>query len=206
MGGRAADWFLDIVFGANDRTRARHFKTMDTAAGAVPPGAAGVRFLPFLSGQIAPESRPGANAVFTGLRAAHDRATLYRGVLEGGAFAVRAVFDQILGWCGDPSVIRLTGGGATSALWCGILANVIGRPLESSDAAVEGRGAAIFATVALGLYPDYDAAARALVPITHRHLPDASVAAQYETLYRDWQQVSDATRPLDRRSAGNPLL
>ena len=160
MGGRAADWFLDIVFGANDRTRARHFKTMDTAAGAVPPGAAGVRFLPFLSGQVAPESRPGANGVFTGLRAAHDRATLYRGVLEGGAFAVRAVFDQIHAWCGDPSVIRLTGGGATSALWCDILANMLGRPLESSDAAVEGRGAAIFATVALGLYPDYDAAAQ----------------------------------------------
>lgn len=206
MGGRAADWFLDIVFGANDRTRARHFKVMDGAAGTVAAGAAGVRFLPFLSGQVAPDSRPGANAVFTGLRAAHDRATLYRGVLEGGAFAVRAIFDQIHAWCGDPSVIRLTGGGANSALWCDILANTLGRPLEGSDAAVEGRGAMIFATVALGLHPDYDAAARALVPVKRRHVPDAPLSAQYETLYRDWQQVSDTTRPLDRRSAGNPLL
>ena len=200
MGGRAADWFLDLIFGANDRSRARHFTTMDGEAARVPPGSGGVRFLPFLSGQVAPEMRPGASAVFTGLRTSHDRANAYRAVLEGGAFAIRAIFDQIHTWCGDPAVIRLTGSGARSAIWCEILTNAIGRPVEASDEAVEGRGAAIFAAVALGLYPDYDTAALALVPVKRHYSPDAALTAEYERLYRDWQAVSDATRPLDRRA------
>ena len=177
MGGRAADWFLDLIFGANDRARARHFAAMDAAAARVPAGSGGVRFLPFLSGQVAPESRPGASAVFTGLRTSHDRNNAYRAVLEGGAFAIRSIFDQIHAWCGDPAVIRLTGSGARSPIWCDILANTIGRPLEASDEAVEGRGAAIFASVALGMYPDYDAAARALVPVKHRYEPDDALAS-----------------------------
>ncbi len=206
MGGRAADWFLDLIFGANDRSRARHFVAMDAAASGVPVGSGGVRFLPFLSGQVAPESRPGASAVFTGLRTSHDRSNAYRAVLEGGAFAIRSIFDQIYAWCGEPSVIRLTGSGARSRIWCEILANSIGRTLESSDEAVEGRGAAVFAAVALGLYPDYDAAAAALVPIKKRHVPDAALTAEYEELYRDWQTVSEATRPLDRRTPANFAL
>ncbi len=206
MGGRAADWFLDLIFGANDRARARHFMTMDTAAAAVPAGAGGVRFLPFLSGQVAPESRPGASAVFTGLRTSHDRSNAYRAVLEGGAFAIRAIFDQIHTWCGEPTMLRLTGSGARSRIWCEILANTIGRTIEASDEAVEGRGAAVFAAVALGLYPDYDAAAAKLVPIKQRYEPDDSLKAEYETLYRDWQTVSDTTRPLDRRTPANFAL
>ncbi len=199
MGGRAADWFLDLIFGTSDRSRARHFKAMDAAAARVPAGAAGVRFLPFLSGQVAPAARPGASAVFTGLRTSHDRADTYRAVLEGGAFAIRAIFDQIHAWCGDPAVIRLTGSGSRSAIWCEILANVIGRPLEASDEAVEGRGAAIFAAVALGIFPDYDRAASALVHVKHRYIPDAALTSEYATLYRDWQTVADATQSLDRR-------
>jgi sugar (pentulose or hexulose) kinase len=206
MGGRAADWFLDVVFGADDRARQRHFSALDREAAAVAVGSHGVRFLPFLLGQVAPESRPGASAVFTGMRTGHDRATLYRAVLEGGAFAIRAIFDQIVAWCGEPAVIRLTGGGAYSAVWCEILANALGRRLEASDKAVEGRGAAIFAAVALGLFPDYDAAGRAWVPIERRYEPQPALIDAYETLYRDWQMVSDATRPLDRRTPVNFAL
>src|SRR5258705_13602217 len=104
---------------------------MDAAASTVAPGSGGVRFLPFLSGQVAPESRPGASAVFTGLRTSHDRSNAYRAVLEGGAFAIRAIFDQIRAWCGEPSMIRLTGSGARSKVWCEILANSIGHTLEA---------------------------------------------------------------------------
>lgn len=200
MGGRAADWYLDLLFGPDDRARPRHFAMLDAAAADVRAGSDGVRFLPFLLGQVAPEARPGASAVFTGMRTGHDRATLYRAVLEGGAFAIRAIFDQIHAWCGEPAVVRLTGGGAHSPLWCDILAHALGRTLEASDKAVEGRGAAIFAAVALGLFPDYDAAGRAWVPIKARYAPQPALTETYEKLYRDWQTVADATRPLDRRT------
>jgi sugar (pentulose or hexulose) kinase len=198
MGGRAPDWFLDLIYGANDRSRARHLTAMDGAAMAIAPGAGGIRFLPFLTGQVAPEPRPGASAAFYGLRTAHDRVAMYRAVLEGVAFSIRSIFDPIHASCGEPSVIRLTGSGARSATWCDILANVLNRTLEASDEAVEGRGAAIFATVALGLYPDYDSAGEALARVARRHAPDPTLASTYAELYEHWRAVVAATRPLDR--------
>ncbi len=61
----------------------------------------------------------------------------------------------------------------------------------------------MFAAVALGLYPDYDAAAAKLVPVKQRYEPDPKLTAEYATLYLDWLTVSDATRPLDRRTPAN---
>jgi xylulokinase len=203
MGGRAADWFLDLIYGANDRARARHFTAMDRAAMAIAPGAGGIRFLPFLTAQVAPELRPGATAAFHGLRAGHDRVAMHRAVLEGVAFSIRSIFAPIHAACGEPSIIRLTGSGARSAVWCDILANVLNRTLEASDEAVEGRGAATFAAVALGLYPDYDRAGAALARVTRHHAPDPTVAAVYGDLYPDWCAVVAATRPLDRVARAN---
>jgi sugar (pentulose or hexulose) kinase len=197
MAGRAADWLLDVVYGVNDRRRRRHFQNMDAAAAAVGDGADGVCFLPYLAGQVAPERRPGARAGFLGLAARHDRAVMYRAVLEGTAFAVRDIMAQIQGWCGAASVVRLTGGGANSKLWCDILAQVVGVPMETSDGAVEGRGAAVFAAVAIGDFPDPDAAARAMVTVRHRYEPEPDRQAAYLTYHRDWGVAVDANRVLD---------
>ena len=199
MAGRAADWFLDLIYGNNDGNRAAHFRKMDKVAAEVPAGADGIRFLPFLLGQVAPVARPGASALFAGLRAQHGRDAMFRAVLEGGAFAVRGIFQQIRSWCGPPAVVRLTGSGANSSLWANILANVVNRDLEASDSAVEGRGAAIFAAVALGLYADYDSAATGMVPIKRRFAPTPELAQRYDELFAEWQRVADATRPLDSK-------
>lgn len=197
FGGRAADWFVDLIYGANDPSRTRHFNALDTAAAEVEPGARGVTFLPFLGGQIAPVSRPGARGVFAGMRTSHDRAVLYRAVLEGTAFAIRGVFDQVAGWCGEPTVVRLTGGGARSGVWCQILADVLNRPLEASDEAVEGRGAAVFAAVALRYHAHHDVAAGAMVVVKRRFLPQATRVARYAELFGQWQRVDGVARALD---------
>ena len=195
MGGRSADWFLDIACSGCDRAEA--FQTMDRAASKVAPGAEGVSFLPFLSGQVAPQLRLGASGMFAGLRAHHDRAHLYRAVLEGAAFAIADIFEQITGWCGEPNRVRLTGGGSSSAVWTEILANVLGRPLEVSDEAVEGRGAIIFLTIALGRHSNYDEAADTMVPITSVVDPNDGRVAEYQKLHEHWQTVSETTKPLD---------
>ena len=122
---------------------------------------------------------------------------MFRAVLEGGAYAVRGIYEQIHAWCGPPAVVRLTGSGAISPLWSGILTNVLNRELEVSDGAVEGRGAAIFAAVALGWYDDYEQAGAAMVPIRQRLMPDAAEAARYDALFGQWQRTAAATRSLD---------
>ncbi len=198
MAGRAADWFLDgWLDHPTEQQRPETFARIDREAAAVERGAGGVRFLPFLAGQVAPDARPGAAAAFAGLRLSHGRPEMYRAILEGGAFAIRAIFEQVRGWCGDPTVVRFTGGGATSALWRRIIVDVLRWPVEATGEAVEGRGAAIYLAVALGYHPDVDAAAGTMVRVVERLTPDAAAADEYDAIYEHWRTVSDALRPLD---------
>lgn len=196
MAGRAVDWLLDC-FGHPRDDRGGIFARMDARANQVAVGSEGVRFLPFLAGQVAPEARPGAAAVFAGLREEHGQDEMYRAVLEGAAFAVRAIFEQVRGWCGEPRVVRLTGSGAVSAVWSSILCDAVGTPLEISDAAVEGRGAAMCLAVALGLQPDIDTAGEVMAQVQRREEPGQARAA-YDDIYDAWRSLADATRPLDR--------
>jgi len=197
MAGRAADWFLDSWLAADGDDRSAVFAALDREAERVPPGARGVRFLPFLAGQVAPEARPGARGAFAGLAIEHGRADLYRAVLEGGAFGVRAIWDQVRGWCGDPALVRFTGSGALSGTWRQIIVDAIDWPCEVVDGYAEARGAAIYAAVATGVYADVDAAALAMVHPSLRVTPRPDRVAAYEALYTEWRALADAMRPLD---------
>lgn len=108
-------------------------------------------FLPYLAGERFPFLDTEVRAAFVGLDAAHRRSDLYYAVLEGVGLAIRAnlaTLDE-----GGAASIRLAGGGATSAVWPGMLADLIGRPLsipgdpENATAA----GAFLIAAEALGL-------------------------------------------------------
>ena len=198
MAGRAADWFLDTWLGHPDEAaRPDAFAAMDAAAMAVAPGSEGVRFLPFLAGQVAPELRPGATGSFVGLHASHGRSEMFRAILEGGAFALRAIFEQVREWGGEPSVVRFTGSGGTSPLWPQIIVDTLRRPVEATDGAVEARGAAMYLAVALGIYADVDQAAEAMVQVSRVVEPNAERADRYDALYANWQRVNEALRPLD---------
>ena len=192
-GGRSVDWLLDMI---HPGARPGAYASAEQAAERVEPGADGVRFLPFLRGQVAPELRPDAGGAFLGLGLHHGPAALHRAVLEGVSFAIADIFDQIEGWCGPASRIRLTGGGAQSALWPRVLANVLDRPLELADAA-EGRGAAIFLAMALGLHDHYDEAADGMVGNLPRVAAQPESAHRYREVRQHWQQVREVTKALD---------
>ena len=133
-------------------------------AATAPAGCDGLTMLPHLAGAFSPEYEPAARGVFAGLTLAHGRAHLVRAVLESVAFMLRRNLE-LLATAGAPaSEIRSHGGGARSALWNQVKADVCGLPvvtLEGEDAAV--RGDAMLAGVAVGVFPDLGAAAAALV-------------------------------------------
>ncbi len=202
MAGRGADWFIDGWLGhTSSEQRADTLAEMDSEAASVRVGAGGVLFLPFLQGQVAPEARPDAAASFAGLRSDHGRAEMYRAVLEGGAFAIRGIFEQVRHWCGDPSLVRFTGSGARSAIWRQIIVDSLRWPVESTDAAAEGRGAAIYLATALRYHPNVDAAEVAMVPQATLIEPDSAAADLYDSIYARWIRLSDAMRPLDEETS-----
>ena len=118
-------------------------RSFDDLIGQVPPGAAGLTFIPYLDGERTP-NRPTAAGEIHGLRASHGQAEIGRAVLEGVtaglAHAVRA-FGRT-GATADR--LLLVGGAAQSDAWGQLLADWLGMPIERPAVAeAAARGAAI---------------------------------------------------------------
>ena len=82
--GAALDWFAHDLLGD-----AATITELVAEAAAVPPGAEGLVFLPYLAGERSPLWDPSARGAFAGLTLRHGRAHLTRAILEAAAFAIR---------------------------------------------------------------------------------------------------------------------
>jgi xylulokinase len=159
---------------------------------AVPPGAGGVVFLPYLSGERTPRFDPSARGAWTGLRLDHGRGHLLRAALEGVAFALREGLEA-LEEAGTPvPELRLAGGGTGSEPWRRLLADVLCRPLRLLPDAVapvaSARGAALLAGVACGVYLTAEDSLM-LAPDPDRVIRPGEAGAAYEAAYARYQEL-----------------
>ncbi|MGB3681288.1 MAG: FGGY-family carbohydrate kinase, partial [Rubrobacteraceae bacterium] len=159
---------------------------------AVPAGAEGLAFLPYLSGERTPHLDPEARGAWIGLGLGHGRGHLLRAALEGVAFALREGLEA-LEMAGTPAPeIRLAGGGATREPWRRLLADVLKRPLnllpEAVSANASARGAALLAGVSSGLY-DSARETLALTPGPERTIHPGEDAQSYEAAYDRYRKI-----------------
>ena len=148
------------------------------------PGAENLLFAPYLAGERTPHADPDARGAFTGLSLRHDRGALVRAVLEGVAFGLRDSLGLLRELGVEPTVGRVSGGGARSELWLRIVASVLRLPLETT-AAAEGSafGAALLGGVAGGVFAGAEEAVTACVATAGRVDPDPGWADRYDELY-----------------------
>ncbi len=160
------------------------YDAMSAEAAATPPGAEGLIFLPYLTGERTPHADPHARGAFVGLTLRHGRGHLIRAVMEGVAFGLRDALEIMRGLGIPVTQLRVSGGGARSDLWRQILADVFGLDVVTVTSA-EGAayGAALLAGMGAGLYPSVEAACDATIEIADRIVPDGGRAATYDRLY-----------------------
>lgn len=170
------------------------FDTLVAEAAAVPPGADGLLFAPYLSGERHPHPDPTIRGAFVGLTLGHGRGHLVRAVLEGVAFGLRDNLDRIRAIGAPVTSARMSGGGTRSDTWRGILVDVLGVPL-AGVATAEGAafGAAVLAATGAGWFPDVAAAARAMVHPLPPVEPGPG-AARYAELHGLFRQLYPALR------------
>lgn len=150
--GGALDWFARTFAGGG---RGDPLERVMRAAAQAPPGANGVVFLPYLSGERCPHADPQACATLHGLRLDTGFADAARAVLEGVAIGLAECADRVRAAGARPARIRVTGGGTRSELLMSMLASVLDAEIETA-AIDEGSayGAALLAGVAAGFAPD----------------------------------------------------
>lgn len=171
------------------------FDDLLAPAANIPPGAEGLLFLPYLTGERTPHPDPLARGAFVGLTVRHTQAHLTRAVLEGVAFGLRDSFELIK-TAGQISVqqVRVSGGGARSPLWRQILADLLGAELVTVNT-TEGAayGAALLAGVGVGAWADVPSACQSVIRLTGSTRPQENV---YETHYANYQRLYPALKDL----------
>src|ERR687894_1987438 len=129
------DWFVDNIGGIKPADLGLDLsaeQVLETAAGQVPPGAEGLLLLPYLNAASTPYWDSQARGVLFGLRGTHNKAHVYRAVLEGLAFEQRVETEAMEKGLGQPvEKFFAMGGGSRSPLFCQMMADVTGRPVTS---------------------------------------------------------------------------
>jgi xylulokinase len=202
-GGMALTWFRDR-FGQPEVARERTegvsaYDLLTEMAAGVPPGADGLIMLPHLSGAFSPEYEPAARGVFFGFTLGHGREHFVRATLEAVAFTLRRNLELLQGIGASAEEVRSHGGGARSALWNQIKADVCSLPvvtLRGTEAAV--RGDAMLAGVASGSFGDLGQACSAAVRPEARYEPHLETHSAYEAAYRRYIELFDTLRSLFR--------
>ena len=210
--GGAVQWYRDriAVNGAvSDTDAADGYDEILAGALAVPPGAEGLVFLPYLTGERAPHNDPHARGGWIGLTARHDRRHLARAVLEGVCFALRQIVERIESAAGPAGEVRIAGGGARSGGWPVILASVLGRPLRpvaTPDASA--LGAAALAMSGLtgvpteGLAEDWVRYGPVVDPEPATMARYGEMQAIFDSLYPATQDAMRRLSAIDRDPAG----
>ncbi len=182
-------WFRE-QFGQHEERLARERGVapetlFDELVGTVPPGAQGLTLQPFWNPGIK-QPGPEAKGAIIGFGDVHTRAHLYRAILEGLAYALREAAERVERRRGIAiERVRVAGGGSQSDAALQITANVFNRPAERPHLyETSGLGAAIIASVGLGLQPDFASAVRAMTRVGQVFAPQPEHAHTYERLYR----------------------
>jgi xylulokinase len=185
VSGGSTNWWARM----HGVSQAEMFKLAELA----PAGSDGALFLPTLSGATTPRWDDRMRGCFAGLGLHHERPHLARAVLEGCSFALRDIVDRFEAMGLGREELRVVGGGARSALWLQIKADVTGRPVRAvkGDCATSA-GAAMLAGVAAGFFTDLQEAAARMVKLADEPvMPQASSTQAYDVAYAAYRRLFD---------------
>lgn len=181
----ANKWWVEDILGAG----------YDLPGAEALLGSNPVMFAPYLTGERCPHNDVGVRGAFVGLSPQTTRLHMSLAVLEGVAFALRDCLELARS-CGIAvRASSVCGGGARSALWQKIIANVLN--VELSTLKTEqgpAYGAAMLAMVACGEYADVASAAAAIVSKRPSVAPEKGLAAAYDERYKKFRALYPALK------------
>ncbi len=198
--GLSLRWFREQF--ARDLDSSSAYDALIAEAAQTAPGTEGLLWAPYLMGERTPHLDPTARACLVGLVASHTRGHVVRAILEGVAFSLKDTFSLFAELSVPVGRIRLGGGGARSALWRQIQANVYGHAVERV-AAEEGAayGAALLAGVGAKVWSSVDEACAAAVHSAERIEPEPGAVAKMAQQYEAYRELYPSLRNVNRKLA-----
>jgi len=188
--GLSLQWFRNQLSPGSD------YDALMNEAAQSPVGAQGLFWLPYLMGERTPHLDPIARGGWIGLMAGHTRADLVRAVIEGVSYSQRDCLDIVESLGVPVNSVRASGGGAKSAFWRQLLADILVRrvmTLETQEGSAYG--AALLAQVATGEYGSVPEVCRAAIREVNSVEPQPAAAGFYRRGHVVYQSLYPALRP-----------
>ncbi len=193
---------------AAEMTEIDVYELLTKQAEKSPPGAKGMVFLPWLAGAACPYYDSYARATFVGMTFNHTKGDLIRAAMEGITFEMRDMLEALKeGGLPNFNYYRVTGGAARSSLWNQIQADIYGGSVETVKVSeATALGAAMLATLGVGIYKDIHEAIENMVHVDNRWEPipeNVKVYNEMFGIFRDtYQALKDKVFPAISKHQG----
>ncbi|MRG86103.1 gluconokinase [Salinibacillus xinjiangensis] len=194
-GGIVFRWIRDELADSEVETAKRlgidPYDVLTEIAEKVKPGANGLIFHPFLSGERAPIWNANVRGSFIGLTLNHKKEHMVRAALEGVIYNLYTVFLALTEAMDTPvTAIKATGGFAKSELWRQMLADVFDQDVvipESYESSC--LGACLLGLYALNEIDSFNVA-EDYIGSTHQHQPNPDYVKEYRKLMPTFINIS----------------
>ncbi len=199
--GSILDWyrrnFASFEQAEADKKGVSVYEILDAKAATVPPGAEGLVIRDDWQGNRSPFKDPHARGLISGLSLSHGAGHLFRALYEATACGTRHILEDASAHGLVVERVFVGGGGAKSAVWLQIHADVLQKPIHlTRETEACALGAAMSAAVGAKLFPDFDAAAQAMVAIERVVEPNTANKNIYDEQFEKYvklYQVNKAT-------------
>jgi len=189
--GLSLQWFRNQLAPGTD------YDALTAEAAQSPAGSQGLFWLPYLMGERSPHLDATARGGWIGLTNSHRRADLIRAVIEGVSFSQRDCLDIVAGLGVPLSSVRASGGGAKSAFWRQLLADILGKrvvTLETQEGSAYG--AALLALAGTGEYGSVPEVCRNAIRETESVSPRSAESAYYARAHGVYRALYPALKPI----------
>ncbi|MGN0909060.1 MAG: FGGY-family carbohydrate kinase, partial [Succinivibrio sp.] len=203
--GGAYRWYRDELcqhhVAAAKQSGRNVYDLMGEEAEQSQPGANGVIFTPYLTGERCPYPDPNARGMFYGLTLGTRRADITRAVMEGVTYSLKQVIDIMASFTPCEKVYT-SGGGSVSPLWRQMQADIFDLPVYTMSAASEGGayGAVMVAGVGAGVWKDLTEAA-GIVRVETETLPIRENQKRYQDSFELYARIYPAMKQIYDESA-----
>ncbi len=189
-GGALLKWFRDEM--KKRPGEGGFYDEMNARLGDEPSG---LMVLPHFAGAGTPYMDPSALGAVVGLTLRSTDADLYRALMEGVAYEMRVNLEAL----GDAGIgvgrLLAAGGGAKSAAWLQMKADILDLPIVSLGTAQCGTlGSVMLSGVACGIFGSLEEAAGAFVRQGKTYLPRKGKHENYMRVYARYKRLYPALK------------
>ena len=201
-GGRAYDWLINQFYSAERRELGDDvFDFVNREIAAAAPGCDGLIATHWLGGELPPLAAKNAKGLFFNITDRHERRHFARAMLESICYTHRLSLGYYTEFHGGqkPDGIRVVGGGAMSAEWMQMMADILHLPVHvpANPRYVGTMGAYYCAMIGLGLARDYaDAIAGQSLGEETVYYPNAENRAVYDKAFGVYSKLYRTLKPL----------